>query len=61
MSVEKRVAAYLELASKDVEAAELLVAGGNRYAAYHVQQAIEKLTKAVLLAKGAVRALATTT
>ncbi len=52
MSVEKRVTAYLELATKDVEAAELLVAGGNRYAAYHVQQAVEKLTKAALLAKG---------
>jgi HEPN domain-containing protein len=52
MSVEKRVAAYLELATKDVEAATLLVAGGNRYAAYHVQQAVEKLTKAILLAKG---------
>jgi hypothetical protein len=36
MSVEKRVAAYLELATKDAEAAELLVAGGNRYAAYHM-------------------------
>jgi HEPN domain-containing protein len=52
MSVEKRVAAYLELATKDAEAAELLVVGGNRYAAYHAQQAVEKLTKAVLLAKG---------
>jgi HEPN domain-containing protein len=52
MSVEKRFTAYLELASKDAEAAELLVAGGNRYAAYHVQQAIEKLTKALLLAGG---------
>lgn len=52
MSVEKRVAAYLELATKDAEAAELLVAGGNRYAAYHVQQAVEKLTKSVLLTKG---------
>jgi HEPN domain-containing protein len=52
MSVEKRVTAYLELATKDVEAAELLVAGGNRYAAYHVQQAVEKLTKAALLANG---------
>jgi len=52
MSVEKRVVAYLELATKDVEAAELLVAGGNRYAAYHVQQAVEKLTKGALLAKG---------
>jgi hypothetical protein len=37
MSVEKRVRAYLELAIKDVEAAELLLAGGNRYCAYHVQ------------------------
>jgi HEPN domain-containing protein len=52
MSVEKRVAAYLELASKDVEAAELLMSGGNRYAAYHMQQAIEKVAKALLLAKG---------
>jgi hypothetical protein len=30
MSVEKRVAAHLELASKDVEAAERLMAGGDR-------------------------------
>jgi HEPN domain-containing protein len=52
MSVEKRVAAYLELATKDAEAAGLLLAGGNRYAAYHVQQAVEKVTKALLLARG---------
>lgn len=52
MSVEKRVRAYLELAAKDVEAAELLLAGGNRYAAYHVQQSVEKVTKALLLARG---------
>ena len=52
MSVEKRVRAYLELAAKDAEAAELLLAGGNRYSAYHVQQAIEKITKALLLARG---------
>ena len=52
MSVEKRVAAYLELASKDAEAVELLVAGGNRFAAYHMQQAVEKVVKALLLAKG---------
>jgi HEPN domain-containing protein len=52
MSVEKRIAAYLDLAGKDVQAAELLMAGGNRYAAYHLQQAIEKLTKALLLAEG---------
>jgi HEPN domain-containing protein len=52
MSVEKRVRAYLELAAKDAEAADLLLAGGNRYAAYHVQQAVEKITKALLLARG---------
>jgi hypothetical protein len=33
MSVEKRLRAYLELATKDAEAADLLLAGGNRYAA----------------------------
>jgi HEPN domain-containing protein len=52
MSVEKRVRAYLELAAKDAEAADLLLAGGNRYSAYHVQQAVEKITKALLLARG---------
>jgi HEPN domain-containing protein len=52
MSVEKRVAAYLELASKDADAVHLLVTGGNRFAAYHLQQALEKVVKAVLLAKG---------
>jgi HEPN domain-containing protein len=52
MSVEKRVRAYLELAAKDADAAELLLAGGNRYSAYHVQQAVEKITKAFLLALG---------
>src|SRR5262245_13299444 len=46
MSVDKRVRAYLELAAKDAEAADLLLAGGNRYSAYHVQQAVEKITKA---------------
>ena len=52
MSGEKRIAAYLELATKDAEAAGLLLAGGNRYAAYHVQQAAEKITNALLLARG---------
>jgi HEPN domain-containing protein len=52
MSVEKRVRAYLELAEKDADAAELLLAGGNRYSAYHVQQAVEKITKALLLTRG---------
>ena len=52
MSVEKRVRAYLELATKDAEAADLLLTGGNRYAAYRVQQALEKITKALLLTRG---------
>jgi len=52
MNGEKRVRAYLELATKDAEAAGLLLAGGNRYAAYHIQQAVEKVTKALLLARG---------
>ncbi|MDX2092538.1 MAG: HEPN domain-containing protein [Kofleriaceae bacterium] len=30
----------------------MLVAGGNRFAAYHMQQAVEKIVKALLLAKG---------
>jgi HEPN domain-containing protein len=51
MSVEKRVLAFLQLAEEDVNAAELLLAGKNRYAAYHLQQATEKLIKAVLLAR----------
>jgi hypothetical protein len=46
MSVEKRVRAYLELSAKDAEAADLLLAGGNRYSAYHVRQAVEKIAKA---------------
>ena len=29
-----------------------MLAGGNRYSAYHVQQAVEKITKALLLARG---------
>ena len=52
MSVEKRFASFLEQAEKDIEAAELLAAGDNRYAAYHLHQASEKLLKALLLARG---------
>lgn len=52
MSVPRRISAFLALAVEDVEAARTLAATGNRYAAYHCQQAAEKLMKAVLLHRG---------
>jgi HEPN domain-containing protein len=52
MSVPRRIAAFLDLADADVEAARALAAAKNRYAAYHCQQAAEKLIKAVLLHRG---------
>lgn len=52
MSVPRRIAAFFELAAQDVEAARTLAATHNRYAAYHCQQAAEKLIKAVLLHRG---------
>lgn len=52
MSVERRVAAFYDLAGADLDAARLLVAGKNRYASYHLQQAAEKLIKGLLLKRG---------
>ncbi len=52
MSVSKRVHAFLVLAEKDLEAAEALARIPNRYDAFHVQQGLEKLLKAILLARG---------
>lgn len=52
MSVPRRIAAFLDLASHDVDAARTLATTKNRYAAYHCQQAAEKLIKAVLLHRG---------
>lgn len=49
MSVPRRVSAYLDLADQDTDAAPTLAQSANRYAAYHCQQAVEKLAKAVLL------------
>lgn len=49
MSVEKRIRAYLDLTEQDLDAAEVLAKAGNRYSAYHCQQAVEKLVKALLL------------
>ncbi len=42
----------LDLAEADLDAASMLARGHNRYAAYHVQQAVEKLIKAVVLSLG---------
>jgi HEPN domain-containing protein len=52
MAVERRVEAYLELAVADLDAAEILARVGNQFAAYHVQQGIEKVIKALLLERG---------
>jgi hypothetical protein len=52
MSAPERIDAFLKTADEDLEAAEALAKLGNRLAAFHVQQAIEKVTKAALLAAG---------
>lgn len=52
MSLEKRSGAYLDLCQQDLDAAEVLAKAANRYAAYHCQQAIEKLLKALMLKAG---------
>jgi HEPN domain-containing protein len=49
MSVPRRIGAFIDLAEQDLDAAAALAERGNRYAAYHVQQAVEKLLKALLL------------
>ena len=45
----QRLSALLHLAEQDTDAAQLLAAHGNHYAAYHCQQAAEKLVRALLL------------
>lgn len=52
MSVPRRIESFLDLAGADATAALVLAGSKNRYAAYHCQQAIEKLVKAVLLHRG---------
>ncbi len=52
MSVERRVLAFYDIADADLDAAKLLSDGGNRNAGYHLQQAVEKLTKGLLLQRG---------
>jgi HEPN domain-containing protein len=49
MSVTRRITAFLDLEVQDVDAAKTLASTRNRYAAYHCQQAAEKLIKADFL------------
>ncbi len=51
MSERRRIASLLALADEDVAAVRVLSREKNRYAAYHCQQASEKLIKAVMLAR----------
>jgi HEPN domain-containing protein len=46
---KERLKALLYLAQQDTDAARLLAAHDNHYAAYHCQQAAEKLIRALLL------------
>ncbi|MEO5338520.1 MAG: HEPN domain-containing protein [Magnetospirillum sp. WYHS-4] len=52
MSVTRRIDALLEIAEEDARAAGVLSVALNRNAAYHCQQAIEKVMRAVLLHRG---------
>jgi HEPN domain-containing protein len=52
MSVPRRIAGLLTIATEDATGAVTLAATGNRNAAYLCQQAAEKLIKAVLLHAG---------
>jgi HEPN domain-containing protein len=52
MSDADRTAAFLALAREDLEAARLLKVGVPRQAAFFVQQAAEKIGKALLIREG---------
>ena len=52
MSAARRVESFLDLAAADAAAEILLATSQNRYAAFHCQQAIERLVKAILLQRG---------
>ena len=54
---KERLKALLHLADQDTEAAKLLAAHDNHYAAYHCQQAAEKLVRVLLLHHGSVVAV----
>jgi predicted nucleotidyltransferase len=52
MSVPKRIRSFLDLVADDLAAADVLARAQNRNAAYHAQQAVEKLLKSLLLHAG---------
>ncbi|MEP7123234.1 MAG: HEPN domain-containing protein [Byssovorax sp.] len=52
MSVERRIAGLLDIATEDASGALTLAQTGNRNSAYLCQQAAEKLIKAILLDQG---------
>lgn len=52
MSADKRIAAFLTLADEELRAARILADGAPRQAAYYVQQAAEKATRALLTGAG---------
>jgi HEPN domain-containing protein len=52
MAANPLVDAYLQAAADDLDPAKRLATPPNRLAAYHLQQAAEKIIKAVLIARG---------
>lgn len=52
MSARRRIDAFLKLAEEEIQAAKMLANGAPRQAAYYVQQAAEKATRALLTAAG---------
>ncbi len=52
MSASKRIEAFLTLAGEELGAAKILAGSAPRQAAYYVQQAAEKATRALLTAAG---------
>jgi HEPN domain-containing protein len=52
MSADRRIAAFLTLADEELRAARMLAEGAPRQAAYYIQQAAEKATRALLTAAG---------
>ena len=51
-SAELHIANDLRLSSEDLAAAKLLLAAGDRFSAYHLQQCAEKVLRALLTAEG---------